>query len=31
MKAAHAVAYEATHGKSGYLARFWRDVGYHCA
>jgi hypothetical protein len=28
MKAAHATLDEAAYGKSGYLARFSRDVGY---
>jgi hypothetical protein len=31
MKAAHAVTDKATHRKSGYLAGFWRDVGFHGA
>jgi hypothetical protein len=31
MKAAHVVTDKPTHRKSGYLARFWRDVGFHSA
>jgi hypothetical protein len=31
MKAAHAVTGKATHRKSGYIAGFWRDVGFHGA
>jgi hypothetical protein len=31
MKAAHAVTDKARHRKSGYLACFWRDVGFHGA